>query len=220
MPHLESVALGDLGQVRIAQRTRRRAWHCPSARAHGLQGHGQPHRRPDRRGNRECRRRDQRRDQRRDHVLLCPRAARRRAAGDRHPLRHPDRIRHSTRTNWSASSMSSCRRSARRTTRRTTSSSTASPETAFRRPDHRPPILGTPETVSPSASGRRFAPIIDAPVSRAERMVVVGRRARRTTTAFVREVETRLGTFRAKPKSPVRSRRIYRRRRLSARSAT
>ena len=52
IPHVESVALGHLGQVGRAQRTRRRARHRASSRTHGVQGHRQAHRLADRLGNR------------------------------------------------------------------------------------------------------------------------------------------------------------------------
>ena len=78
-----------LGRLRQPRRARRRERHLASARTHGVQGHRAPHRAADRRGDRGGRRRSQRRDQRREHRLLRARAARRRAARARRPVRHP-----------------------------------------------------------------------------------------------------------------------------------
>ncbi len=104
LPNFESVALGIW--VKSGARNERDDEH---GIAHLLEhmafkGTAPAQRLGDRLGDRECRRRDQRRHQRRDHLLLCPRAERRRAAGRRHPGRHPDRTPSSTPRNSSASS--------------------------------------------------------------------------------------------------------------------
>ena len=88
-----------LGRCRQPRRTRRRARHLASARAHGVQGHQAAHRAPDRRGDRGGRRRPQRRDLDRDHRLLRARAEGRRAARARRAVRHPCRTRPSIRRN-------------------------------------------------------------------------------------------------------------------------
>ncbi len=150
---------GDLGQGWGAQRKARGARHCPSAGAHGLQGH-----RPAVRPSRSPRK------SRMSAATSTPRPASRprptMPASCATTCRWPSTscttfwpIRHSTKANWSASSTSSCRRSARQTTRPDDLVFDVFQDTAFAGQTIGRPILGTPETVS-SLHGRAICAII------------------------------------------------------------